>query len=61
MIVLIANPNKVILDGLSRTWKPKYAVSTANTSTFQVSEKKMQWLISEVKLLGYNPYALLYF
>lgn len=61
MTVLIANANKVILNSLSKKWKPKYKASTANTSTFEITEPKMRWLLEELKTIGYNPYSLLTF
>lgn len=57
MTVLIAKANEqVIKDILPNV---KFTESTKHTSTFRITEKTFQRLYSEVKMLGYNPFALL--
>ena len=56
MTVLIAKQNQEIIKGIS---KVKFIESTKNTCTFNISEKKFLNLLSEIRLLGYNPYALM--
>ena len=59
MTVLIANQNMSIIKDILPT--VKFTMSTTNTCTFNVSEKKFEYLRNEVRLLGYNPYALMSF
>ena len=56
MTVLIAKQNQEIIGKL---YKAKFTESTVNTSTFNISQKKFEKLLSEVRTLGYNPYALM--
>ncbi len=56
MIVLIAKQNQ---DVISKIHKVNFVESTKTTCTFRVSEKKFLHILSEVTLLGYNPYALM--
>ena len=57
MTILIAIQNQDIIKNILP--KVSFTESTKNTCTFKVSEKKFNTLYNEVKLLGYNPYALL--
>jgi hypothetical protein len=57
MTILIAKANEEIIKGIHPT--VKFTESTKNTSTFAVKNQTFQKILDEVKLLGYNPYALM--
>ena len=57
MTILIANPNKDIIEKFFG--KVKFNESTTNTSTFNVSPKKFFEQYYKVKDAGYNPFALM--
>ena len=58
MNVLIINGNKTIFEELIP--KVKFEVSTENTSTFRISEKKFIVLRNHLRELGYNPYSIMH-
>ncbi len=58
MKVLIAKQNESIIKELFK--KAIFKESTKTTSTFEISTTRLKTLVIEVKILGYNPYALMY-
>mgnify|MGYP000337814751 CR=1 FL=1 len=57
MNILIADVNKQVIKDILP--KVKFNQSSKHTSTFKVSDQSFLNLYNEVKLLGYNPYALM--
>lgn len=57
MLVLIAKQNQPLIAELVP--KAKFTESTKHTSTFKVTEKTFLKLYNELKLKGYNPYAVM--
>lgn len=58
MTILITKQNQqIIRDILPNV---KFTESTKNTCTFNVKESTFNRLIQEVRLMGINPYALMY-
>lgn len=58
MTILIAKQNESVIKNIHKN--VKFVKSTENTSTFNVTVDTFNKIITEVKLAGYNPYALMY-
>lgn len=58
MTVLIAKQNEEIIKRFLP--KARFVESTKNTSTFSVGRKTLEYLIGQVRMSGFNPFALMY-
>ena len=57
MTILICKANEPIIKDVLP--KVKFQECTKHTSEFKIGNKAFQYLYQEVKLLGYNPFALM--